>query len=165
MRRFRNFQDGEQGFTDAPDLLLIDGGEVHAQTAERVLTELELQFPVYGMVKDNRHRTRALISASGEEIGISNNPAVFALIGQIQEETHRFAIEYNRLLRSKRLRESVLDEIPGIGPVRKQKLLKHFKSISAIKRASEADLEPLVGKNQAQIVFEYFRENEGKNEI
>lgn len=165
MRRFRNFQDGEQGFTDAPDLLLIDGGEVHAQTAERVLTELELQFPVYGMVKDNRHRTRALISASGEEIGISNTPAVFSLIGQIQEETHRFAIEYNRLLRSKRLRESVLDEIPGIGPVRKQKLLKHFKSISAIKRASEADLEPLVGKNQAQIVFEYFRENEGKNEI
>lgn len=155
-RRFIHYRDQDKGFAERPDLLLIDGGVVHAQTAEKALLELGLSFPVYGMVKDNRHRTRALVTAAGEEIGIQTVPAVFALIGQIQEETHRFAITYHQQLRSKRLRESVLDQIPGIGSVRKKQLLTHFKSIPAIEKASVSDLEQVLPSRQAQAVYDYF---------
>lgn len=155
-RRFIHYRDQDKGFAERPDLLLIDGGVVHAQTAEKALLELGLSFPVYGMVKDNRHRTRALVTAAGEEIGIQTVPSVFALIGQIQEETHRFAITYHQQLRSKRLRESVLDQIPGIGSVRKKQLLTHFKSIPAIEKASVSDLEQVLPSRQAQAVYDYF---------
>lgn len=155
-RRFIHYRDQDKGFAERPDLLLIDGGVVHAQTAEKALLELGLSFPVYGMVKDHRHRTRALVTAAGEEIGIQTVPAVFALIGQIQEETHRFAITYHQQLRSKRLRESVLDQIPGIGSVRKKQLLTHFKSIPAIEKASVSDLEQVLPSRQAQAVYDYF---------
>ena len=97
-------------FSERPNALLIDGGVEHAKIAEEVVREFALDIPVYGMVKDDRHRTRALVTADGHEIGISGNQAVFALIGRIQEETHRFAIEYHRQLRSKRLRESSLEK-------------------------------------------------------
>ena len=164
-RRFSHYRDGDKGFSDKPDLLLIDGGITHAQMAEQALAELGLSFPVYGMVKDNRHRTRALVTAAGEEIGISNIPAVFALIGQIQEETHRFAIEYHRLLRSKRLRESALDRIPGIGPVRKKQLLTKFKSVSAIEKASVEQLEQVLPAAQAQAVYDHFHSEEGEEAV
>lgn len=157
-RRFTHYQNGDKGFDTPPDLLLIDGGVNHAKIAEAVLEELELSFPVYGMVKDDRHRTRALVTAAGEEIGIDGTPAVFALIGQIQEETHRFAIEYNRLLRSKRLRETVLNQIPGIGAVRAKKLLTKFHSVAAIERADRAALETVLPPGQAQIVYEFFHQ-------
>lgn len=157
-RRFTHYQNGDKGFDTPPDLLLIDGGVNHAKIAEAVLEELELSFPVYGMVKDDRHRTRALVTAAGQEIGIDGTPAVFALIGQIQEETHRFAIEYNRLLRSKRLRETVLNQIPGIGAVRAKKLLTKFHSVAAIERADRAALETVLPPGQAQIVYEFFHQ-------
>ena len=117
-RRFVHYQQGDAGFAQAPDLLLIDGGITHAETARRALEALELDFPVFGMVKDGKHRTRALVTPEGREIALDGTPAVFALIGTIQEETHRFAITYHRELRSKRLRYSQLDEIPGVGPKR-----------------------------------------------
>ena len=161
MRRFTHYKMQDKGFAEKPDVLLIDGGITHTQIAEKALTELGLQFPVYGMVKDNRHRTRALVTATGDEIGIQNIPAVFALIGQIQEETHRFAIEYHRLLRSKRLQESVLDQIPGIGTVRKKQLLTHFKSVTGIKRATAMELEKILPSKQAQIVYEFFHQKQG----
>ncbi len=157
-RRFTHYQNGDKGFDTPPDLLLIDGGVNHAKIAEAVLEELELSFPIYGMVKDDRHRTRALVTAAGQEIGIDGTPAVFAMIGQIQEETHRFAIEYNRLLRSKRLRESVLNQIPGIGAVRAKKLLTKFRSVAAIERADRAALETVLPPGQAQIVYEFFHQ-------
>lgn len=157
-RRFTHYQNGDKGFDTPPDLLLIDGGVNHAKIAEAVLEELELSFPVYGMVKDDRHRTRALVTAAGQEIGIDGTPAVFALIGQIQEETHRFAIEYNRLLRSKRLRESVLNQIPGIGPVRAKKLLTKFHSVSAIERATREELEAALPPGQAKNIYEFFHQ-------
>ena len=160
-RRFHRYIEKDDGFSDRPDVLLIDGGAVHAKIAEEVLSDLNLSFPVYGMVKDHRHRTRALITSSGDEIGISNIPSVFALIGQIQEETHRFAIEYNRLLRSKRLQESKLDQIPGIGQVRKQLLLKKFKTVSAIEKASEAELKQVLPSKQAQTVYAFFHKATG----
>jgi len=160
-RRFTHFNNGDKGFSNAPDLLLIDGGAVHAKVAEDALAELGLHFPVYGMVKDHRHRTRALITSDGQEIGISTNPAVFALIGRIQEETHRFAIEYHRQLRSKRLRESVLDQIPGIGPTRKKQLLNTFKSVSAIEIASLEALSSVLPQKQAETVYDFFHQKQG----
>ena len=160
-RRFVHYQAGDKGFDAAPDLLLIDGGVNHANVAVEALSELNLRFPVFGMVKDDRHRTRALVTPEGSEIAIDGNPAVFALIGGIQEETHRFAITYHRQLRSKRLRYSELDGIPGIGPKRKQELLKTFKSLTAIGQATLPELERLLPRDAAAAVYHHFhREGE-----
>lgn len=159
-RRFRHYLAGDTGFDEPPSLLLIDGGIVHAKTALTVLEKLNLSFPVFGMVKDDRHRTRALVTPQGEEIAIDTNQAVFSLVGNIQEETHRFAITYHRQLRSKRLRYSALDEIPGIGPKRKELLLKHFKSLTAISQAELSDLERLLPADAATAVYQYFRKSE-----
>jgi len=159
-RRFRHYIDGDAGFADCPDLLLIDGGIAHAGVAVEVLDLLNLRIPVFGMVKDDRHRTRALVTPQGLEIAIDSNPSVFAFVGSIQEETHRFAITYHRKLRSKRLRYSELDGIPGIGPKRKQELLKTFKSLSAIGQASLAELERLLPKDAAMAVYQHFQNKE-----
>ena len=159
-RRFIHYTAGDKGFEEAPDLLLIDGGANHARTAAAALEELGLFFPVFGMVKDDRHRTRALVTPEGKEIRIDNNQSVFSLIGSIQEETHRFAIAYHRQLRSKRLRYSELDGIPGIGPKRKQELLRQFKSLSAIGKATLPELERLLPKDAAAAVYHHFREKE-----
>ncbi|MBQ7129905.1 MAG: excinuclease ABC subunit UvrC [Oscillospiraceae bacterium] len=158
-RRFAHYKDGDKGFREAPDLLLIDGGVAHACKAVEALQELALSFPVFGMVKDDRHRTRALVTPEGKEIRIDNNQAVFSLIGSIQEETHRFAITYHRQLRSKRLRYSELDSIPGIGPKRKQELLKQFKSITAISQATLPELERLLPRDAAAAVYHHFHAN------
>ena len=159
-RRFSHYKSNDKGFDEAPDLLLIDGGVQHAQVALKALESLGLEFPVFGMVKDNRHRTRALVTADGKEISIDHNPALFSLIGTIQEETHRFAITYHRKLRSKRLRYSELDQIPGIGPKRKQELLQQFKSLSAIRQATLPELERLLPKDAAAAIYHHFREKE-----
>ena len=154
-RRFQRLMDGDLKFCEVPDLLLIDGGSVHAAAARDTLRELGLELPVYGMVKDDKHRTRALTSPDGAEIGISGNPAVFALIGTIQEETHRFAIEYQRSLRTAKL-HSALDDIKGVGEKRKTELMKHFGTIKAIKTASLEELEKAVPKNTAKAVYEHY---------
>ena len=155
-RRFDRYLAGDKNFSDMPDLLLIDGGIAHANVAVSVLQERNLMIPVFGMVKDNRHRTRALVSPEGHEIAIDSNPAVFALIGNIQEETHRFAITYHRKLRSKRLRYSELDGIVGIGPKRKQELLKVFGSVSAVRDAELVELERVLPKDAAASVYQHF---------
>ena len=159
-RRFAHYIAGDKGFAEAPDLLLIDGGVNHANVAVAALQELGLSFPVFGMVKDDRHRTRALVTPEGEEIRIDNNQAIFALIGNIQEETHRFAITYHRDLRSKRLRYSELDGIPGIGPKRKQELLRQFKSLTAIGQATLPELERILPRDAAAAVYHHFRRKE-----
>ena len=161
MRRFDHYIHQDTGFEWPPDLVLIDGGAVHAKIAQDVLNDMKLNFPVFGMVKDDRHRTRALITPGGEEVHIDSQQKVFALVGLIQEETHRFAISFHRQLRSKRLRYSELDQIPGIGPKRKQALLKYFKSLSAIKEATLDELERLLPHDAALAVYEHFRK---KNE-
>ena len=161
-RRLTHYNDGDLGFSEEPDLLLIDGGVTHASVAVQVLRELGLSFPVFGMVKDNRHRTRALVTPEGQEINIDTQQSVFALIGNIQEETHRFAISYHRDLRSKRLRYSELDTIPGIGPKRKEALLKTFKSLSGIKKASIYELERVLPRDAAVAVYHHFSEEKEK---
>ena len=155
-RRFNRFLEGDTGFSEKPDLLLIDGGIAHAKIAEDVLKALQINIPVFGMVKDDRHRTRALVTADGNEIRIDAQQAVFSLIGNIQEETHRFAIDYHKKLRSKRLKYSALDQIEGVGPKRKQDLLKAFKSISAISQASVMELERIIPKQVAENIVRYF---------
>ena len=160
-RRLTRLKQGDAGFAQKPDLLLIDGGVNHAHIVRQVVERLELTIPVVGMVKDDRHRTRALVTAQGEEIAIDSQPALFSFIGQIQEETHRFAITYHRSLRSKRLQYSELDRIPGIGPKRKQELLKQFKSLTAIREASLWELEQLLPKDAARAVYlNYHKEQE-----
>ena len=161
-RRFSHYKAGDKGFEEAPDLLLIDGGVTHARVAVQALEELGLDLPVFGMVKDDRHRTRALVTPEGDEIRIDNNQAVFSLIGNIQEETHRFAITYHRQLRSKRLRYSELDGIPGIGPKRKEQLLKQFKSLTAIGQATLPELERYLPRDAATAVYHHFRAKEGE---
>ena len=156
LRRFAHYKAGDKGFDAAPDLLLIDGGVNHANVAVDALRELELNFPVFGMVKDDRHRTRALVTPEGEEIAITNQQAVFALIGNIQEQTHNFAIRYHRQLRSKRLHYSQLDGIAGIGPKRKQALLKTFKSLTNIGKASVDELERILPRDAAMAVYQHF---------
>ena len=161
-RRYKHYADGDEKFAALPDLLLIDGGDTHAAVAEKALDELGLHLPVFGMVKDDRHRTRALITSAGREIGIKSNQAVFALIGGIQEETHRFAIEYQRFLRNENY-GSVLDGIPGIGDRRKADLISRFKTIKAIRSAEVNELAEVLPKNTALAVYQYFHEEEGKS--
>ncbi len=163
-RRFAHYKAGDKGFEEAPDLLLIDGGVNHARVAVQALEELGLTMNVFGMVKDDRHRTRALVTPEGQEIRIDNNQSIFSLIGNIQEETHRFAITYHRQLRSKRLRYSELDGITGIGPKRKQELLKQFKSLTAIGQATIPELERFLPRDAAAAVYHHFHDGEGKTE-
>ena len=154
-RRFARYIDGDERFSQLPDLLLVDGGSTHAELAGEVLEQFGISVPVFGMVKDDRHRTRALICADGREIGISGNQAVFSLIGRIQEETHRFAIEYQRSLRRESF-GSELDEIPGVGEKRKNELLRHFKTLKAIRAADVATLAEVVSKNTAQTIYDHY---------
>ncbi|MER2151386.1 MAG: helix-hairpin-helix domain-containing protein, partial [Candidatus Limivicinus sp.] len=158
-RRFQRYLDGDEKFAPLPDLLLIDGGETHTLTACRALQDLNLQVNCFGMVKDDRHRTRALVTADGREIGISGNQAVFSLIGSIQEETHRSAITYQKKLRGEDL-ASQLDEIEGIGPKRRNQLLKHFRSLKAIREADEEQLRSVLPALAASAVYAYFHGEE-----
>ena len=159
-RRFSHYINGDAGFSEKPDLLLIDGGVTHAKAAFDVLQKLGISIPIFGMVKDDRHRTRGLVTPEGLEIRIDAQQSVFAFIGNIQEETHRYAISYHRNLRTKRMRYSELDKIPGIGTKRKQLLLNRFKSISAIKAASLEELLRVLPSDAAHSVYIYFREGE-----
>ncbi len=152
-RRFLRLLENDEKFSEPPQLLLVDGGMGHVSAAISVLRELSVDIPVFGMVKDQNHKTRALVSKDGSEIGIEASPAVFALIGSIQEETHRFAIEYHRSLRSKSVRKSVLDGITGIGESRKKALLKHFGSIKAIKAATQDEIAAVIPANAAKAVY------------
>ncbi len=159
-RRFQRYLDGDEKFSELPDVLFIDGGAEHARVAVAVEEKLGLRIPIFGMVKDDRHRTRALVTPEGAEIGIQRIPAVFALVGQIQEETHRFAIEFHRQQQNQRVKGSELDKIPGIGPKRKAELLKEFKSVKAIRAATLAQLQQAAGKATGQVIYDYFRERE-----
>ena len=164
-RRLRRYLDGDEKFAPLPDVLLIDGGMTHAQVAERVCAALNVPLPVFGMVKDDRHHTRALVTAEGREIDLRANPAVFSLIGPIQDETHRFAITFHHESHSRSSMRSALDNVPGVGKTRKAMLLKAFKSVKAIREADEAKLAKIVPKNTARAVYEYFHQaKEGAEE-
>ena len=145
-------------FTRFPDLLMMDGGRGQVNIALKVLDELKLNIPVCGMVKDDNHRTRGLYYKN-VEIPIDRGSEGFKLITRIQDEAHRFAIEYHRSLRSKEQVHSVLDDIAGIGPARRKALMKKYQSLEAIKAAELEDLAATDGMNQraAEAVYRFFR--------
>ena len=159
-RRLQRYLDGDEKFAPLPDVLLIDGGATHAAVAERVCARLDLPLPIFGMVKDDRHHTRALVTAAGREIDLRANPAVFALIGQIQDETHRFAITFHHERHTKSSLRSALDDVPGVGKTRKAALLKAFKSVKAIREADEDALAKVVPRNTAREIYRYFHREE-----
>ena len=151
--------DQEYGsFTKFPDLLLMDGGRGQVNIALSVLEELHIQIPVCGMVKDDNHRTRGLYY-NNVEIPIDTRSEGFKLITRIQDEAHRFAIEYHRSLRSKAQVKSQLDDIPGVGPARRKALMRHFKSLEEIKAAQVEDLMqvPEIPQNVAEEIYRFFR--------
>ena len=162
-RRFRRgLQEQEDqgetgGFSRFPDLILMDGGKGQVHIAEKVLADMGITIPVCGMVKDDSHRTRGLYYHD-QEIPISHSTEGFKLITRIQDEVHRFAIEYHRLLRSKGQVHSILDDIDGIGPARRKSLMKYFKSIEAIRDASAEELRKAPSMNQqaAEKVYQFF---------
>ena len=144
-------------FNRFPDLLCMDGGKGQVNIAKRVLVELNIAIPVCGLVKDDNHRTRGLYY-NNEEINFKKNSEAFHLITRIQDETHRFAIEYHKQLRSKTQVKSILDDIKGVGPTRRKALMRHFKDISLIK---EADVEQLMGveginESVAKEIYQFF---------
>ncbi len=155
-RRLQRAADGDEKFLPLPDVFLIDGGVTHAQTALSAAREFGVDVPIFGMVKDDRHRTRALVTPDGREIGIVANQAVFSLIGQIQEETHRFAITYHHESHGKSALRSALDGIPGVGPKRREALRKHFGTIKAIREAEVEALAAVVPQAAAEAVWRHF---------
>ena len=161
-RRFRRYLDGDEKFAQAPDLLLIDGGEAHARIAREALDALGLSLPVLGMVKDDKHRTRALVTPQGQELGIRHSPPLFALVGRIQEEVHRFAIAYHHEKHRRSSFSSRLDGIPGVGEARKKALMQHFKTLKAIAAASLDELGAVLPRTAAQAVYDHFHKEESR---
>lgn len=145
------------GFTVFPDLILMDGGKGQVHIAEEVLDALHIQIPVCGMVKDERHRTRGLYYRD-EELPIRTDSEAFKLITRVQDEAHRFAIEFHRKLRGQGQVHSILDEIPGVGPKRRKDLMKHFQSLDAIRQADVEELKklPTMNEKSAQDVYNFF---------
>lgn len=152
-----------EGFSVFPDLVMVDGGKGQVNAALEVLEELNLEIPVCGLVKDDFHKTRGIIY-NNKEIQLDKDSLEFKLVYRIQEEAHRFAISYHRSLRSKEMLKSELDEIKGIGKKRKAALLKHFKTIDNIKKASIEELAQVEGMNRrvAEDLYNYFRNNKGR---
>ena len=166
-RRFEEYKasqrKGEQeGFGRLPDLILLDGGKGHVAAVQPILDEMGFDVPLYGMVKDDKHRTRA-IALDGGEIAISSHRRAFTLVSSIQDEVHRFAIGYHRQQRKKAAISSTLTSIPGIGETRAKALLRHFKTVTAVSEADLAELEgaPGMTKPAARRVWEHFHPPEG----
>ena len=161
-RRLDRALGGDESFLPLPDLFLMDGGAGQTHVALQQLMQRGVTVPIFGMVKDSHHRTRALVTADGREIGIVSTPAVFALIGRIQEETHRFAVAYHHDVRAKNARRSALDGIPGLGETRRKQLMRHFGTVSAVRRASADELAAVVPRNVAEEIVRHFSEKEQK---
>lgn len=163
-RRFEEYhklKDTGEGFGRLPDLILLDGGKGQVSAVKPVLAAAKVDVPLFGMVKDDKHRTRAITDGEGE-IELKSIRSTYTLVSEIQEEVHRFAIGYHRASRSKSAFKSTLTEIDGIGTTRAKNLLKHFGSIKNIKEAELEELEnaPSMTKNAANAVYGYFHNNE-----
>ena len=159
-QRLQRAADEDEKFLPLPDVFLIDGGVTHADAVREVAEQFDCTVPIFGMVKDDRHRTRALVTPEGREIGIVNDQAVFSLIGQIQEETHRFAITYHHQHHTKSAMRSALDGVPGLGPKRQAELRKHFGTVKAIREADETALAAVLPQNVAHTLWIRLHEKE-----
>lgn len=161
-RRFKRAQADDAAFNTYPDMLFIDGGKGHVAAANKVLRAMQIDIPAFGMAKDDSHRTKELVYEKDGEfstIQIKDSPLLFKYVGNIQEEVHRFAIDYHRTLRTKNMLTSVIDEIEGIGPVKRNNLLAYFGSVDRIKAAAAEELVKVDGitEKNAQNILKYFR--------
>lgn len=163
-RRFTRLKEGSHGFTDVPDVIFIDGGIGQVRAAQKALANIDTDIamlPVFGMEKDDRHRTKSLIIPEGDdnytEYELKKDPELWRFVGSVQNEAHRFAIEYNRKLTKKRYRKSILDDIPGVGEKRKLAIYKHFGSLTAIKNATCEEIAsvPGIGKAAACVIYNH----------
>ena len=139
-RRFKRALEGDKSFAAFPDAILMDGGLGQVTSAKKILNAMNIDIPVVGMAKDDHHRTRAVVFEDGREIPLKDYPMLFSYLGTVQEEVHRFAIEYHRNLRTKNAFHSVLDDIQGVGPARRNALLNHFGTVEAVKKAGLEEL-------------------------
>ena len=159
-RRVQEYKKGTSGqFGEKPDLILLDGGKGQVSVVKRVLQGTPLQdVPLFGMVKDDKHRTRAIVTAQGEEIAISMHKGVFGFITSIQDEVHRFSIQYQRQSQKKKSYASSLTQIAGVGPATAKALLNHFRSVGAVRQATIEELQQVKGlsKKVAQNIWEEF---------
>lgn len=159
-RRVQEYEKGTSGqFGEKPDLILLDGGKGQVSVVKRVLQGTPLQdVPLFGMVKDDKHRTRAIVTAQGEEIAISMHKGVFGFITSIQDEVHRFSIQYQRQSQKKKSYASSLTQIAGVGPATAKALLNHFRSVEAVRQATIKELQQVKGlsKKVAQNIWEEF---------
>lgn len=160
LNRYEQEKGTDSTFATLPDLILLDGGQGQVGAVKPVIEKFGLDIPVFGMVKDSKHRTRA-IASTGHEIAINDGRRVFTLVSTIQEEVHRFAITYHKTKHAKGVSRSSLTEIPGIGEKKAKILLKAFKSVAAIRRADAQALENTKGisKKDAQNIYEYFHKD------
>jgi len=157
-RRMNRYKEAHVAFAKLPDIIFVDGGKGQISAAMKALDTLGLHIPICGMVKDDRHRTRGLLF-EGKEALMPTTSEGFKLVTRIQDEVHRFALEYHRKLRTDSQVRSVLDDIDGIGATRRKALLRHFKSIEAISEATFEELTaaPSMNKASAEAVYNYFR--------
>jgi excinuclease ABC subunit C len=155
-RRFKRGLQGGQRFSEMPDLIMVDGGKAQVSAAEQVLRAMKLKIPVAGMVKDNKHKTRGLIFQE-KEYDLKDNPILYRYVATLQEEVHRFAVDYHRSLRKKSMQKSILDSIEGIGEKRRNALLAHFGSVDSIKEATYEELRQVPGitKTVAENLIEW----------
>ena len=158
---YLNDEDHDAAFSRLPDLILLDGGKGHVSSILPIIQQSGLSIPVFGMVKDDHHRTRA-IAVDGGEIAINSHRRAFTLVSQIQDEVHRYTFAYSRSKHTKNSLESTLTQIEGIGPARAKALLKQFKTLKAIR---EADIEalqntPSINKNAAEAVYNYYHSDD-----
>jgi excinuclease ABC subunit C len=153
----KNLDENYGSFNRYPDLIMMDGGKGQVNVAERVLKQLNMDIPVCGMVKDDNHRTRGLYYKN-QEISLNTSSETFKLITRIQDETHRFAIEFHRQLRGKKQVHSILDDIEGVGTTRRRALMKHYQSLEDIKAASVEELAAVESMNirSARQVYDFF---------
>lgn len=159
-RRFERAKQGDEGFAELPDLILLDGGKGHVSTVKEVLQKMKIDIPVFGMAKDDYHKTRTICDEDSE-ISIAKEKQVYTLVYKLQEEVHRFTISKMRASKEKTLKKSVLEDIDGIGREKARKILAHFKTLSALKKASLDEIKQVKGisAKNAESVYEYFLHN------
>jgi excinuclease ABC subunit C len=157
-RRLNHLDDSSGSYSRMPDLILLDGGMTHVGAVKEVLKKMNICIPVFGMVKDEHHKTRTIVTES-EEISIAKEQSVFVFVYKLQEEVHRFTVSKMDTAKRKTLKKSSLEKIKGIGPSKAKALLAHFKTISALKEATKEELEVIVSSRDAENIIEYFVNN------
>lgn len=165
-RRYRRAVNEEPGYIKFPDAILMDGGLGQVHAAKKVLDAMKVDVPVFGMAKDDKHRTRALVFADGREIDLKDRQTLFSYLGTVQEEVHRFAIDYHHTLHRTNTQKSMLDNIDGVGEKRRNELLYHFRTIEAIKSATAEEIAEVPGMTSevAEKVYEYFHQEKQSEE-